>query len=133
MKHFDYVVVIERPKLTIGPTDATGIKKYDNVHFKCHFNASLRIQYLARCEWLKDGDVAKDGDKWHIAQSGFENHLICGFNITNALTNDEGHYSCYCYYNSTFWKQFHIPEGREIKSQYGKAVLQFQTSKTTSI
>ena len=127
-----YVVVIERPKLTIGPTDATGIKKRDSVHFKCHFNASLKIQYLALCGWLKDGDPANNGDKWQIAQPGYENHLICRFNITIALTNDEGSYTCYCYYNNSFWEQFHIPEDKKIESQYGKAELQFQISKATN-
>ena len=132
MKLFHCVVVIERPKLITGPTDPTGIKKHDSVHFGCHFNASL-IQYLALCVWLKDGDPANNGDKWQIAQPGFENHLICGFNITNALTNDEGSYTCYCNYNISFWEQFHIPENEEIKSQYGRAELQFQMSKTTSL
>ena len=123
-------MVIERPKLTMGPANVTGVKKGDSVHFKCYFNASL-IQYLALCEWLKDGDTANNGDKWQIAQPGYDNHLICGFNITNALTNNEGTYICYCYYNNSFREQFHIPENEEIKSKYGRAELQFQMSKAT--
>ena len=132
MKHYDHVVVIERPKLTIGPTDPTGIKKHDSVDFICHFNASL-MQYLAHCAWLKDEDPTIIGNKWQIAQPGFKNHLICGLNITNVLTNDEGSYTCYCYYNKSFWKEFHIPNNEEIKSQYGRAELKFQTSKAANI
>ena len=35
------VVVIERPMLTAGPTNATGVKEHESVHFECHFNGSL--------------------------------------------------------------------------------------------
>ena len=124
-------MVIEKPKLTVGPKDAAGIKEHANVYFECHFNTSL-IQYLAICGWLKDGDPASNGRKWQTAEPGFENHLVCGFTINNVLIGDEGSYSCYCYYNKSFNEQFHIPEDKEIKSQSGKAELQIEMSKTTN-
>ena len=114
--------VIERPVLTRGPTNITGVMEGESVRFECHFNSSL-IKYLAVCDWLKDGDPAMNGDKWQDTEPGFENHLICGFNITRVSMVDEGNYSCYCYYNESFKEQLHIPKSEEIRSQFGEAVL----------
>ena len=115
-------MVIERPILTAGPANATGVKEHETVHFECHFNASL-IPYLALCGWEKDGDDANNGEK---SQPVFENHnLICGFTIKSALPADEGNYSCYCYYNESFSEQFHF---QNIASQCGEAVLHLETS-----
>ena len=121
-------MVIERPILTRGLTDIIGVTEYEGIHFECHFNSSL-IKYLAICEWLKDGDPTSNGDKWQIIEPGFENHLICGFNITSVSVDDEGNYSCYCYYNESFREQLHIPEDEELRSQFGKAVLQVEIRK----
>lgn len=118
-------MVIERPVLTKGPTDVISVIEYVNIHFECHFNSSL-IKYLPICEWWKDGGPTSKGDEWQIAEPGFENHLICGFNITSASVGDGGNYSCYCYYNESFKEQFHF---LEIKSQFGKTELQVEIRK----
>lgn len=120
-------MVIERPRLTSGPANVTGVKEHDSVHYECHFNSSL-LQYLAICVWLKNGDPTSNGKKWQTTEPGFENHLICNFDITSASVADEGSYSCYCYYNESFRKQLHLPENKEIRSQFGKGVLQFERS-----
>ena len=117
-----HIVVVERPILTAGPTNATGVKEHDSVHFECHFNASM-IPYLALCGWEKDGNDANNGEK---SQPVFENHyLICGFTIKSVSTADEGNYYCYCYYNESFSEQFHF---QNITSQCGEAVLHLETS-----
>ena len=129
--HSDHAVIIERPRLTSGPSNVIGVTEHESIHFECHFNSSL-IQYLAICEWLKDGDPAVNGNKWQTTEPGFENHLICGFNINSASFADEGNYSCYCYYNESFREQLHIPKQDEIRSQFGNAVLQLEISKITN-
>ena len=122
-------VVIERPILTRGPTeDAISVTEYESTHFECHFNSSL-IKYLAICEWLKDEHPVSHGDKWQTTEPGFENHLICGFSISSASVDDEGNYSCYSYYNESFREQLNIPKNVEIRSQFGKAVLQVEIGK----
>ena len=100
-------MIVEQPRLTAGPQNVTVVKEHEDVCFEWHFNSSL-IQYLAICEWLKNGDPTDSGEKWQIAEAGFENHLICGLNINSVSTGDEGNYSCYCYYNKSFSKQLHI-------------------------
>ena len=117
-------MVIQRPRLTIGPANATGVKERDSVHFNCHFNGSL-MPYLALCGWLKDGNDVTNGDKSPSTVPGSKNHLICGFIIDSASAADEGTYSCYCYYNKSFSKQLHF---ETVTSQYGKAELQLRTS-----
>ena len=96
--------------------------------FECHFNSSLK-KYLAICEWLKDGDPAINGKKWQTTIPGFENYLICRFNINSASLSDGGNYSCYCYYNGSFREQLHIPKNHEIRSQPGSALLQIKIGK----
>ena len=120
-----FIAIIEQPRLTIGPANVIGVKEHESVHFKCHFNASL-IPHLALCGWLKDGHNATNGNEWNTTESGFENHLICGFDIDNVSMADEGTYSCYCYYSESFREQFHFDE---IASRFGEAVLQFEISK----
>ena len=115
-------MVIERPRLTIGPANATDVKEHERVHFECRFNASM-IPYLALCGWKKDGVDVNSGE---ISQPEFKNHyLICGFTVNNASAADQGNYSCYCYYNESFNEQFHF---KNITSQYGEAVLNLETS-----
>ena len=101
------------------------MKEHETVHFKCHFNTSL-IPDLAICGWLKDGHNASNGKKWNDTEPGFKNHLICGFDIINVSMADAGKYSCYCYYSEAFRQQFHYDH---VVSHFGKAVLQFETSK----
>ena len=115
-------MVIERPRLIVGPANATGVKEHESVCFECHFNASM-IPHLALCGWKKDGADANNGE---ISQPVFENHyLICSFTINSASAADEGNYSCYCYYNKSFSKQFLF---ENITSQHGEAVLYLETS-----
>ena len=121
-----YIVVLERPILTKGLTDVTGVKKHESVHFECHFNASL-IPYLALCGWLKDKDVVSNGEK--SQHSEFENHLICNLTINDASEADEGTYSCYCYYNTSFREQLHFESIRSAVLQNGTAVLQLESIK----
>ena len=116
------IVIKERPELITGPTDATGVKEHESVHYECRFNASM-IPYLALCGWKKDGADANNGEK---SQPVFENQvLICGFTINSVSAADEGNYICYCYYNESFSDQFNF---ENITSQYGKAKLQLRRS-----
>ena len=119
-------MVIERPILTAGPANATGVKEHETVHFECHFNGSL-ISYLALCGWLKDGKDKSNRDKSPSTEPGSENHLICGLTIDSVSVADVGTYSCYCYYNMSFSEQFHF---ENVASQYGEAELQLKTSTT---
>ena len=113
-----HIVVVERPRLTAGPTNVTGVKEHESVYFECHFNASM-IPYLALCGWEKDGNDANNGEK---SQPVFENqNLICSFTIESVSPADEGYYCCYCYYNESFSEQFHF---QNITSQCGEAELQ---------
>ena len=121
------LVVIERPQLTAGPRNVIGVKEHERVDFQCHFNSSL-INYLAECEWLRGGRPASNGNKWQHTEEGFDNHLICGFYIVSVLIGDEGTYSCYCAYNTSFNQQLHIPENQKITSRNGTAVLKFNPS-----
>ena len=120
------VVIIEKPRLISGPANAIGVKEHDSVHFECHFNASL-IPYLALCGWLKDKDVVSNGEK--SQHSEFENHLICNLTINDASEADEGTYSCYCYYNTSFREQLHFESIRSAVLQNGTAVLQLESIK----
>ena len=115
-----HIVVVERPILTAGPANATGVKEHDSVHFECHFNASM-IPYLALCRWEKDGDDASNGEKSQIIEPGFKNHLICRFTIKSVSVTDEGKYACYCYYNESLREQLHF---KSIISSLGETVLQ---------
>ena len=118
--------IIELPRLTIGPTNATGIKEHDCVTFECNFNASV-IPYLAICEWYKDGIPTRNGNKYHSKHSDSE--IICGFTIENVSCHDEGDYTCDIYYNESFGGQFDFPKNEKIKSELGRAVLKLETSK----
>ena len=124
----NHAAVIERPRLTSEPSNAIGVPEHNPVHFECHFNSSLK-QYLAICEWLKDGDSAINGNKQQKAEHGFENYLICSFNINSVSNTDEGNYSCFCFYNKSFREQLHIPKNHEIRSQLGSALLKIKISK----
>ena len=117
-------MVIERPRLTAGPANVTGVKEHDTVHFDCHFNGSL-IPYLALCRWLKDGYDITNGDTSPSTEPGSKDHFICGYTIASVSAADEGTYSCYSYYNKSFSKQLHF---ETVTSQYGKAELQLKTS-----
>ena len=127
LSDFVHVEVIERPRLTAGPATATSVKEKTSVYFECHFNASMIPPRLALCRWLKDEDVASNGEKFQNFEAGFENHLKCNFTINSASAADEGNYSCFCCYNTSFKEQLHFDES--ITSQYGKAVLQLESIK----
>ena len=117
------LVIVEAPRLTAGPVNAVGVKEYDSVHLKCHFNGSLK-PHLALCGWLKDGNNASNGEKSQTTEPGFKNHLICHFTIKSVSVTDEGKYACYCYYNESFREQLHF---KSITSSLGETVLQLDT------
>ena len=124
--HSNHTGIIEPPRLTIRPMNAIGVKEHASVTFKCHFNGSL-IQYLAICEWLKDGHPTSNGNKYQTIHPESK-YIICGFNITSASSRDEGNYSCDLYYNESFGDQFNFKD-EKIKSELGRAVLKLETGK----
>ena len=103
-----YIAVYNRPKLTTGPEDVSA-KISQDVRFTCEFEASTQPG-VSIVVWLKD-DFAVLHSSSHYTISNTpvtgssinENtdHFISTLSISSVTDDDEGKYSCYCYYNKT--------------------------------
>ena len=107
---FTHVVVYDLPKVTIGPEDVTA-KLSQSVYFACEFKAPTRAD-VSIVVWLKDDFYEiKSSSHYNItvhpsmaisAMGAQDNdHFVSTLNILNISDEDEGKYTCYCYYNTS--------------------------------
>ena len=101
-----FLAVFVRPTLIMGPT-SVAVKQNKITHFECRFNASVQ-KHLSIVEWLKDGTNIIASSKYLITIGIEPELLFTELSITNVSRNDEGIYSCKCYYNTTVLDRFHI-------------------------
>ena len=104
------VVVYDLPKVTVGPKDVTA-KLSQSVQFACEFKAPTRTD-VSIVVWLKDDFYeVKSSSHYNItvhlsvtvsAMGAQDNdHFVSTLNILNISDEDEGKYTCYCYYNTS--------------------------------
>ena len=95
--------------MTTGPEDVTA-KASQNVQFTCEFKAPTRAG-VSIVVWLKDDfAVIHSSSHYKISVNSSmtvgpvgENidHFISTLSILSVNDEDEGKYTCYCYYNTT--------------------------------
>ncbi|XP_065920649.1 uncharacterized protein [Dysidea avara] len=117
------LTIYVQPKLIAAPTNVT-IKKNNVAHFKCQCNSST-LQYFTLFKWLRDSNtIANDNNKYQISGGPVShqvNMVYSELSILNVTEDDEGSYSCYCYYNQTMLSRIHI--SKQFKSNTRSAVL----------
>ncbi|XP_065883776.1 hemicentin-2-like isoform X2 [Dysidea avara] len=117
--------IIEPPRLIAGPHDTT-VNSHETAHMTCIFTTS-EIPYLSICAWSNEDGRINPSDRYQIKQApvpGRDNRMACTITVSNVTRIDEGRFCCYCYYNESFWKEFHVPEHTNINSPCGEAKLQ---------
>ena len=121
--------IIEPPRLIVGPNDAI-VNAHETAQMACTFVTS-EVPYLSICAWsIKDSRITPS-DKYRIKQAaipGRDNQITCTLMVFNVSRIDEGKLCCYCYYNESFWKDYHVPEHTNISSLCGEAKLQLSKS-----
>ena len=101
--YITYTVVYALPEVTTGPEDVTP-KTSQNVRFTCEFKAPTQAG-VSIVVWLKDDfAVIHSSSHYKISVNTIgENtdHFISTLSILSVTDEDEGKYTCYCYYNTT--------------------------------
>lgn len=113
------------PSLITPPGNLT-IKKHANAKFQCHFRAST-IEYVTIIKWFKDEYIITNTTKYQVIQrpdSQKDNVMFSVLNVLGVSKDDEGNYSCYCYYNETILDEFRIDT--PVNTPEGVGVLIFQ-------
>jgi len=121
--------IIEPPRLIAKPSGAI-VNARGTAHVTCTFIAS-EVPNLSICAWFNREGRITPSDKYHMKQApvpGRDNKIACTLTVYNVSKIDEGKLCCYCYYNETFWKEYHIPEHTNISSLCGEAKLQLAKS-----
>ena len=112
-----------------GPHDAT-VNLHEAAEITCAFTTS-EVPNLSICAWSNEDGHITPSDKYHIKQAstpGRDNQIDCTLTVSNVTKADEGRYYCYCYYNESFWEEYHFPKHANISSQRGRAKLQLTKS-----
>lgn len=105
-----YVAVLVRPTLIFTPRNIT-VEENGVAHFECNFITSMQ-EHLVIIEWLKDGlDISSTSSK-HLVVEGRDPQdktlIFSMLKITGVSKDDEGIYSCSCYYNTTTLDSLYI-------------------------
>ena len=104
------VVVYDLPKVTTGPKDVTA-KPSQSVQFTCEFKAPT-LTGVSIVVWLKDDFYEiKPSSHYNISVhypvminaigDQDDDHFVSTLTILSITDDDEGKYTCYCYYNTT--------------------------------
>lgn len=109
------------------------VKEYEAATLKCGFTTS-EIPYLSICAWSTEDGPIFSSHKYQLNKTsipGRGNQVLCILTVSNVTSDDVGKYYCYCYYNESFWEEFHVPKYTNISSQRGEIMLQLidKTSK----
>lgn len=107
---FIHVVVYDFPKVTAGPKDVTA-KLSQSVQFTCEFKAPTRAD-VSIVVWLKDDFYEiKSSSNYNITvhppitisaiEEPGNDHFVSTLSILSVSDEDEGKYTCYCYYNTS--------------------------------
>jgi len=106
------------------------IHLHETVQITCTFIASL-TPYLSICAWTKGSKPIHPSDKYHFNQTLiYYSEVTCTLTVFDAIKTDEGKYYCYCYYNESFWLEYHFPQYSNFSSR-GETHLQIIDSTGT--
>ena len=94
---FTYTAVLTTPKIINSSDSEVCASINDSVKIYCSFNAST-MDGVTIVVWLKDHSVISGYDNETRPVQGKDNVIISSLNIVN-LTDHQGKYTCYCYYN----------------------------------
>jgi len=105
-----HIVVYAFPEVVSGPKNVTA-RLSQNVQFTCEFRAPTYAG-VSIVVWLKDGfGVILSSAHYNITSvnslmttdsiKGESYHLMSSLSILNITDDDEGKYTCYCYYNTS--------------------------------
>ena len=93
------------PEVTSGPVDVTTRLSHD-VQFTCKFRGPTQ-DGVSLVVWLKDDFYEiKSSPHYNISLTvspveNDTNHFVSTLDILSVSDDDEGKYTCYCYYNTT--------------------------------
>ncbi|XP_065884414.1 hemicentin-1-like isoform X2 [Dysidea avara] len=99
--HSAKIAVYAPPKVTDGPKKHIKTKLNDSISLQCQFRAPIRVTIVV---WLKDNLPVKNTQHYNIITTtnpGVDDLIVSNLNINTITSEDEGTYTCYCYYNRT--------------------------------
>ena len=98
---FIHTAVFNTPKVIAGPNKHIKIKLNDSISLQCQFRAPFEVTIVV---WLKDNLPVKNTQHYNIITTtnpGVDDLIVSNLNINTITSEDEGIYTCYCYYNRT--------------------------------
>ena len=98
-----YTAVLNTPKILSSSAGdiCTTINSSESLH--CLFNAAT-MEDATIVVWLKDHSVISGYDNETRAVPGKDNEVMSILNIKKFSHEDQGRYTCYCYYNESLVK-----------------------------
>ena len=98
---FTHTAVFDQPKITDAPNKHIKTKLNDSISLQCQFRAPIGVTIVV---WLKDNLPVKNTQHYNIITTtnpGVDDLIVSNLNIATITSEDEGTYTCYCYYNRT--------------------------------
>ncbi|XP_065884426.1 hemicentin-1-like isoform X2 [Dysidea avara] len=99
--HATKLSVFDLPKVTDAPNKHIKIKLNDSISLQCQFRAPIGVTIVV---WLKDNLPVKNTQHYNIITTtnpGVDDLIVSNLNINTITSENEGTYTCYCYYNRT--------------------------------
>ncbi|XP_065886340.1 titin-like isoform X2 [Dysidea avara] len=99
--HTSELTVFDLPKVTDDPKEHIKAKLNDSISLQCQFRAPIEVTIVV---WLKDNLPVKNTQHYNIITTtnpGVDDLIVSNLNINTITSEDEGTYTCYCYYNRT--------------------------------
>ena len=93
--------MFDKPKVIVGPKKHIRTKLNDSISLQCQFRAPIEVTIVV---WLKDNLPVKNTQHYNIITTtnpGVDDLIVSNLNINTITSEDEGTYTCYCYYNTT--------------------------------
>ena len=93
--------MFDLPKVTDAPNKHIKIKLNDSISLQCQFRAPIGVTIVV---WLKDNLPVKNTQHYNIITTtnpGVDDLIVSNLNINTIASENEGTYTCYCYYNRT--------------------------------
>ena len=100
-KFIIHTAVFDLPKAIAGPNKHIKTKLNDSISLQCQFRAPIEVTIVV---WLKDNLSVKNTQHYNIITTtnpGVDDFIVSNLNINTITSEDEGTYTCYCYYNRT--------------------------------
>ena len=93
--------MFDLPKVIAGSNNHINTKLNDTISLQCQFRAPFEVTIVV---WLKDNLPVKNTQHYNIITTtnpGVDDFIVSNLNINTITSEDEGTYTCYCYYNKT--------------------------------